>query len=160
MLLCLTVLPALAQTDKVSMSCQDEPLPTALRRLGKISDRKIMFTYEDVERYRVTGEVKNEPFESALQMLLSEKPLDYKIDGNLVTISLMREGSRGTNRDITGIVVDEQGEPLPGATITNVKGRNDRETFAVITDANGHFKLTLSSDVRQLEVSYDVTGGR
>ena len=154
LLLCLTVLPALAQTDKVSMSCQDEPLPTALRRLGKISDRKIMFTYEDVERYRVTGEVKNEPFESALQMLLSEKPLDYKIDGNLVTISLMREGSRGTNRDITGIVVDEQGEPLPGATITNVKGRNDRETFAVITDANGHFKLTLSSDVRQLEVSY------
>ena len=154
LLLCLTVLPALAQTDKVSMSCQDEPLPTALRRLGKISDRKIMFTYEDVERYRVTGEVKNEPFESALQMLLSEKPLAYKIDGNLVTISLMREGSRGTNRDITGIVVDEQGEPLPGATITNVKGRNDRETFAVITDANGHFKLTLSSDVRQLEVSY------
>ena len=154
LLLCLTVLPALAQTDKVSMSCQDEPLPTALRRLGKISDRKIMFTYEDVERYRVTGEVKNEPFESALQMLLSEKPLDYKIDGNLVTISLMREGSRGTNRDITGIVVDEQGEPLPGATITNVKGRNDRETFAVITDANGHFKLTLLSDVRQLEVSY------
>ena len=154
LLLCLTVLPALAQTDKVSMSCQDEPLPTARRRLGKISDRKIMFTYEDVERYRVTGEVKNEPFESALQMLLSEKPLDYKIDGNLVTISLMREGSRGTNRDITGIVVDEQGEPLPGATITNVKGRNDRETFAVITDANGHFKLTLSSDVRQLEVSY------
>ena len=154
LLLCLTVLPALAQTDKVSMSCQDEPLPTALRRLGKISDRKIMFTYEDVERYRVTGEVKNEPFESALQMLLSEKPLDYKIDGNLVTISLMREGSRGTNRDITGIVVDEQGEPLPGATITNVKGRNDRETFAVITDANGHFKLMLLSDVRQLEVSY------
>lgn len=58
------------------------------------------------------------------------------------------------NRDIYGIVRDDTGEPLPGATITNVKGKQDRETFAVVTDVNGHFKLTLSSDVKQLEVSY------
>ena len=58
------------------------------------------------------------------------------------------------NRDIFGIVRDDTGEPLPGATITNVKGKQDRETFAVVTDVNGHFKLTLSSDVKQLEVSY------
>ena len=154
LLFCLTVLPALAQQSTVSISCQDEPLPQALRRLGKVSDRKIMFTYEDVERYRVTGQVKNAPFEAALQMMLSEKPLSYKIDGNLVTITLQKQPRQKGNRDITGIVMDEQGEPLPGATITNVKGRNDRETFAVVTDVNGHFKLTLSGDVRQIEVSY------
>ena len=154
LLLCLTVLPMLAQGGDISISCQDEPLPTALRRLEKVSKHKIMFTYEDVERYRVTGQVKNVPFEAALQMMLSEKPLSYKIDGNLVTISLQQQSRRLANRDISGIVVDEQGEPLPGATITNVKGKGDRETFAVVTDANGHFKLTLSGDVRQIEVSY------
>ena len=154
LLLCLTVLPVVAQGGDISISCQNEPLPTALRRLEKLSKHKIMFTYEDVERYKVTGEVKSAPFAAALQMMLSEKPLSYKIDGNLVTITLLRERRAAGNRDITGIVVDEQGEPLPGATITNVKGRNDRETFAVVTDVNGHFKLTLSSDVRQLEVSY------
>ena len=154
LLLCLTVLPALAQGVTVSISCQDEPLPKALQRLEKVSKHKIMFTYEDVERYRVTGQVTNVPFESALQMMLSEKPLAYKIDGNLVTITMQQQARRGANRDITGIVRDEQGEPLPGATITNVKGRSDRETFAVITDINGHFKLTVSDDVRQLEVSY------
>lgn len=154
LLLCLTVLPALAQGGGISISCQDEPLPKALQRLEKVSKHKIMFTYEDVERYKVTGQVTNVPFEAALQMMLAEKPLAYKIDGNLVTITLQRESRRGSSRNITGIVRDEQGEPLPGATITNVKGRDDRETFAVITDVNGHFKLTLSDEVRQLEVSY------
>lgn len=154
LLLCLTVLPALAQKTTISINCQDEPLPAALRRLGKISDRKIMFTYEDVERYKVTGQVTNVEFEAALQMLLSMKPLGYKIDGNLVTITLENQGHSFQNRDINGIVLDENGEPLPGATITNIKGANDRETFVVVTDVNGHFKLTVSKDVRQLEVSY------
>ncbi len=113
-----------------------------------------MFTYEDVERYRVTGQVTNVMFEAALQMLLSKKPLTYTIDGNLVTITLENQGHSFQNRDINGIVLDENGEPLPGATITNVKGTNDRETFVVVTDINGHFKLTVSKDVRQLEVSY------
>ena len=61
---------------------------------------------------------------------------------------------RQNNRDISGIVRDEFGEPLPGATVTNVKGKTDRETFAVVTDVSGHFKLTISGDVRQVEVSY------
>ena len=154
LLLCLTVLPVLAQGGNISISCQDETLPTALRRLEKVGKKKIMFTYEDVERYKVTGEVKNVPFEAALQMMLSEKPLDYNIDGNLVTITTSRQPRQGGNRDISGIVVDELGEPLPGATVTNVKGTQDRETFAVVTDINGHFKLTLNGNVRQLEVSY------
>ena len=70
----------------------------------------------------------------------------------MTVLTALAQQSR--NRDIVGMVVDEQGEPLPGATVTNVKGRGDRETFAVVTDVNGHFKLTLSGDVRQIEVSY------
>ena len=68
----------------------------------------------------------------------------------LTMLTAMAQGSR----EITGIVVDDQDEPLIGATITNVKGPADRETFIAITDANGHFKLAISNDVRQLEVSY------
>ena len=68
----------------------------------------------------------------------------------LTMLTAMAQGSR----EITGIVVDDEGEPLIGATITNVKGPGSRETFTAITDANGHFKLALSNDVSQIEVSY------
>lgn len=154
LLFCLAVLPALAQDSRVTISCQDEPLSKALRRLERVSKQKIMFTYEDVDRYRVTGQVDDVPFEAALQMMLNGKPFNYKIDGKLVTINYESSQLKVGTREITGIVVDELGEPLPGATVTNVKGPNDRETFTAITDMNGHFKLTLSRDVRQLEVNY------
>jgi len=156
LLLVMNVLPMAAQ-DKgnITLSFSNESLPTALRQLEKASNYKIMFTYEDVESYKVSGQVKNAWFEEALQMILSGKPLHYSVDGNLVTI-VKKRGAQpsGRNRDITGMVVDELGEPLPGATVTNVKSGNSRETFAVVTDVNGHFKLTISNDVRQLEVSY------
>ena len=154
LLLCLTVIPALAQGGSVTISCQNEPLQKALRRLEKVSRQKIMFTYEDVENYSVTGQVKDAPFERALQMMLAGKPLEYKVDGTLVTISRTQQQSRPGNRDITGMVVDDLGEPLIGATVTNVKNTGDRETFTAITDVNGHFKLTLSGDVAQIEVNY------
>ena len=153
LLLCLTVLPALAQGGGITISCKDEPLQKALRRLEKVSKQKIMFTYEDVENYKVTGEVKDATFEAALQMMLAGKPLEYKVDGNLVTISRVRRPRTG-NREITGMVVDDQGEPLIGATVTNVKDLGNLESFTAITDVNGHFKLTLSGDVTQLEVNY------
>ena len=153
LLLAFAVLPTMAQQSKVTISCQNEPLPKALRRLEQVSKQKIMFTYEDVEPYRVSGQVDEAPFEAALQMMLSGKPFDYKIDGKLVTINRIQQ-QRGGSREITGIVVDDLGEPLIGATITNVKNRDDRETFTAITDVNGHFKLTLSNAVSQIEVNY------
>ena len=156
LLLVMNVLPMLAQ-DKgnITLSFSNESLPTALRQLEKASNYKIMFTYEDVESYKVSGQVKNAWFEQALQMIISGKPLDYSVEGNLVTITKKRGNqTNDRNRDITGMVVDELGEPLPGATVTNVKSGGSRETFAVVTDVNGHFKLTISNDVKQLEVSY------
>ena len=112
LLLFLAVFPALAQGGDVTISCQNEPLQKALRRLERVSKQKIMFTYEDVENYTVTGQVRDVPFEGALQMLLAGKPFEYKVDGNLVTISRVQQRPRGGNRDITGMVVDDQGEPL------------------------------------------------
>ena len=54
LLLFLAVFPALAQGGDVTISCQNEPLQKALRRLERVSKQKIMFTYEDVENYTVT----------------------------------------------------------------------------------------------------------
>ena len=42
---------------------------------------------------------------------------------------------------ISGIVVDENGDPLPAAHIRQVSQTKGEELAAVITDMNGHFRL-------------------
>lgn len=52
-------------------------------------------------------------------------------------------------KTVTGTVVDENGVPLPGATIVEKGTRNGAQT-----DFDGNFTLEISSDATTLEVSY------
>ena len=154
LVLCLAALPIAAQTGAITLSFNDESLPSALRKLEKATDYKISFAYADIEKYRVSGQVKNKTIEAALQFLLNGKPLNYEIKGKFVDIKVGKPQPTRKNRNISGIVRDEFGEPLPGATVTSTGANNSREISAVVTDMNGHFKLTVAGDARQLEVSY------
>lgn len=58
------------------------------------------------------------------------------------------------DRTITGIVVDENGEPLPAAHVRQVTLGKGESISAVITDMNGHFRLTLANSAREIEVSF------
>lgn len=59
-----------------------------------------------------------------------------------------------TDRMISGIVVDENGDPLPAAHIRQVSQTKGEELAAVITDMNGHFRLTLLRTAKEIEISY------
>ena len=52
-------------------------------------------------------------------------------------------------KKITGIVADEKGTTLPGATVS-VKGI----TNAVTTDVNGKFSITAGANAKTLEISF------
>lgn len=58
------------------------------------------------------------------------------------------------SREILGIVLDEQGEPLAGATVTSVGEDGNRATTTIVTDVNGHFMMSLSEDTHAIDVSY------
>ena len=55
----------------------------------------------------------------------------------------LKEGS------VTGVVVDEQGNPVPGVNVL-VKG----STIGTVTDINGRYSLTLPANARQLVFSF------
>lgn len=159
LLWCLAVLPLAAQNGSLSMTFDNENLSSALRRLEKESDYKISFAYNDVGTYKVSGTRRNASVEQLLQWLLDGKPLTYTVRGRMVDIRRQPVTRQATHqqpasRDIAGIVTDETGEPLPGATVTSTGALGNRETSTVVTDVNGHFKLTVASDARQLEISY------
>ena len=54
---------------------------------------------------------------------------------------------------ISGIVVDENVDPLPAAHIRQVSHTNVEELADVITDMNGHFRLSLLRTAKEIEFS-------
>ncbi|MBQ6658897.1 MAG: TonB-dependent receptor plug domain-containing protein, partial [Prevotella sp.] len=112
-----------------------------------------MFTYNEVESYKVNASVHTSSFEEALRTVIGNYPLNYKIEGKIVTVKLAHKTTPDRERTINGTVVDEIGEPLPGATITP-HTESALTQSAVITDAEGQFRITVGSDVQRLEVSY------
>ena len=59
-----------------------------------------------------------------------------------------------STRTIHGIVTDEQGEPLPGAAVSQKRVSKDESLQTVISDVNGHFSLVIPSGTSQIEISY------
>lgn len=56
--------------------------------------------------------------------------------------------------EISGIVVDETGEPLPGATVREVTRSKSESVSIVITDHQGHFSLNLPAGCEEIEAFF------
>lgn len=79
-----------AQTQpqkKITIEISNERLPSVLKRLEKISGYKILFTYDDVKKYTVSGVIKDKAIEQALDIILTDKPLEYHIENQFITIT-------------------------------------------------------------------------
>ena len=148
-----------AQEEKgktITMDFQNENMATVLKRLEKVSGYKILFTYDDVNRFTTSGKLKNVSIHEALKTIIGNKPLDFVIDGKFINVTLkqvkMKRLSRMALTKVLGIVIaDEKGEPTPviGATV-KVKSSGK----GAVTDSNGHFELTDVIEGEDLIVSY------
>lgn len=137
--------------QKVTINFQNESMSQALKRLERVSGYKILFTYEDVEGYKVTHKAKNEEFASVIQALLAGKPLDYAVDGKLVNITLRehKQVYENEKKSFSGVVLDEHNEPVIGATVKIIGTK-----LATVTDVNGRFSFSEWPRGAHLVISY------
>ena len=66
-----------------------------------------------------------------------------------MVLTLTRAQAQGGDRLISGVVSDNEGHPLIGATVTTPDGKR-----GVSTDINGAYKIMLSSTQGVIEISY------
>ena len=136
----------------VSLEIKEQSLGTALKQFGDVSGYKVNFLSEDVRAYRVNVSIRQmEPLQ-ALRKILEGKPFEYEVDGKFITVRKVKGGSVNAARkirNVEGRVVDESGNPLPGA---NVRGVNS--PFGAITDADGHFTCKVLAETHTLEISF------
>lgn len=146
-----------AQTQQLTIQQQNISLEALLSIIEK--EGKVVFFYIDKDiniSQKVSLSVKNQPLTKVLDELFKNTQNDYRIDGKQIYITKKtpaketKNASEKIRRKVTGKVLDVQtGEPLVGANVW-VKESNT----GTITDINGEFSLNISSDDRNVNVSY------
>lgn len=87
-----------------------------------------------------------------LNQLLKGTNCTYELEGNYIIIKSQHKGkaqSHGTKIKVKGVVKDETGEPVIGATVMEKGSANN----GVITDIDGNYTIEIASD-GLLAVSY------
>ena len=145
LLCCLFLAPPVQAQDngngkRITMELKGENLSSALKKLEEQSGYKVVFSYDDVNKYRVNGQVKNASVEDALKMILKGKPFEYVIDGQFININLLKDSTKnamGGGKKISGTVISEEdGFPVIGASV-RVVGSD----LGAATDIDGRFTI-------------------
>ena len=140
----LTTIPAHAQTGNVSLKLKNVTLPRLFQEIEKQSTYH--FSYRDADlvgKDPVTVSVKERSLKSVLTDILSKRNLQYQISGNkiLITVASVQTPKSTGKKEVSGVVVDERGEPVIGVNISE-KGT----TNGTITDFNGRFSFKVGDN--------------
>ncbi|MEP7095137.1 MAG: carboxypeptidase-like regulatory domain-containing protein, partial [Flavobacterium sp.] len=135
---------------KVTIAVENLSLDNALSKLEKFAHVKFSYNSRLPQlNQKVSIKANQETLSSILNRIL--KPLDItytEISNQIILQNNLKLESHG-DPVIKGKVTDQNGVPLPGATVT-AKGTN---TF-VYTDFDGTFSIKIPVNCHQLVVSY------
>lgn len=150
------IIVAQSSSKKISISCKNEPLANVLKKVEKASGCKVLFTYDEVQDYKVTISAKQQQVGSILKSIFDKLPFNYKFKGNFINVSKKKkrifslsDGEEKSTHTVRGIVIDEYGNAIPGVNIVVVNGR-----YGTTTNVEGNFKLDLKSEKETVEFSF------
>ncbi|SIO38158.1 TonB-linked outer membrane protein, SusC/RagA family [Chitinophaga niabensis] len=133
--------------QNVTISEKNTTMEKLFRYIEKQTGYVFFFDHKMIDKVpRLSVDLKNVPLEKALESILKNQPLSYSIVGKNIVIKQKEETptylpARSLDQDtagrISGKVTDDNGEPLPGASIV-VKGT----TVRTVTDAGGNYQLS------------------
>lgn len=149
-LITLICIPFASFARNYSVSFNGDDVRQAIAKLKQTTDYEIVYQKDlikDLNR-KISGNFKEVSLDELLEATVERQMgLAYKIVDK--TITLCPPAAGNVSMAVTGVVVDEEGEPLPGASVI-VKGT----TNGVSTDIDGKFKLDINGKNPVLLVSY------
>ena len=150
------IVMAQSPNKKISVTCKNEPLASALKKVEKASGYKVLFTYDEVQNYKVTISAKGQEVNLVLKTIFDKLPFDYKFKGKYINVSKrekrilnISDGADKGDHIVRGVVFDVHGSPIPGVLIT-VVGKHRGTT----TNVEGVFGLDLQSPKALVEFSF------
>lgn len=150
------IVMAQSPNKKISVTCKNEPLASALKKVEKASGYKVLFTYDEVQNYKVTISAKGQEVSHVLKTIFEKLPFDYKFKGKYINVSKrerrilnISDGADKGDHIVRGVVFDVHGSPIPGVLIT-VVGKHRGTT----TNVEGVFGLDLQASKALVEFSF------
>jgi TonB-linked SusC/RagA family outer membrane protein len=138
--------------NKITLSESNTSFVKVLKAIGKQSGFDLVYISKSIKTCKpVSIFVKEVSLQEALDQVFLNQPLTYFIKNSIITVKAMKVKSNLEliAADITGIVLDESGKGIPGATI-KVK----RTGQIVITNREGKFSFRGLNNDDVLIVSY------
>ena len=117
--LCMTAMPVNAQDSKVTLHVKDMPLGDVVKELRKQTGKDFLFSNREVDaNQKVTVDVTAKSLEDVLPLVFG-KNYRFEIEENVVVVrpfvQMTASGQKGLL--VSGVVLDEKQQPLPGVTV-------------------------------------------
>lgn len=142
-----------ALSQEITLTKKNAPFEVILKEIGSQSGYMFLYNTELLERANpVTIDVFKVPLEEALAQCFKGQPFTYEVQDNTILIKPLKTREVGYSVppvNVEGQVLDENGNPLPGATIL-IKGTSN----GTITDVQGKFVLSQINEDAVLVVSF------
>ena len=142
--------PMTISAQNVSFSTNKVTLKSAFEKIEKASKYKIAYNSSQLNANRsVTLSKKSDDVFGMLTQLLKGTNCTYELEGNYIIIKLLQKAqTSGKKVKVRGVIKDETGEPIIGATV-RVKGQSE----GTVSDFDGNFTLDVTDD-NTLQISY------
>ncbi|KZS42849.1 hypothetical protein AWE51_15895 [Aquimarina aggregata] len=150
-----------SQKAKMTLNLDDTSVSRVIDEIEANSEFKFIFKTNAVDLNRkVSINVKNANIKNVLSILFDNTNTLYEIDNRKILLRKVTTTENSGDRseinndedqqiEVSGIVSDDKGQPLPGANILEKDTDN-----GVQTDFDGNFSITLKGDTPTLVISF------
>lgn len=151
MTVCCVQVSAAAFSQRVSISQKNTPLLNVLKEIKRQTGYFFLYDTDLIQQQSkpVTINLKNAEIKDVLTQALKAQPFSWEIKENTILIMPVVKDINHKAIDVTGKIVDENGNPMPGASI-RVKG----QSAISVTDSNGNFIVRNVDENAILVISY------
>src|SRR5690606_27774874 len=153
------------ENTKLTLNFDRANISEIFNEIESISEFRFLYESNQIDLHRkVTVKLKNEKISNILKILVKGTDIEYKINGRQIILTHKKiqktplkiempvktlNGANGVLQNtVSGNVADEQGQPLPGASVLE-KGT----TNGVQTDFDGNFSIDVPKNAT-LIISY------
>ena len=144
-----------AQSKPITISAKNTPIKEALREIEQKSGYRILYNDEVVpDGLRVSVNAENVAVKDLLNLMLQNTELTFVQQSDDLIVITRKEFTAPANQ-ITGLVVDETGEPVPFANVVQLALPDSAFINGASTGVNGRFSLERKShNPVLLEITY------